>query len=89
MEVSFSKSFKESFEKRIKSSETRAEFWIRTDLFIRDPFDPKLQTHKLSGKLKNLWGFLVANDVRVVFLLIDDKPERAVFVEIGSRYEVY
>ena len=89
MEVSFSKSFRKSFEKRIKSTETRTEFWVRLELFIQDPFDPKLKTHKLSGKLKNLWSFSIENDVRVVFLFTDDKPKRAVFVDLGSHNEVY
>ncbi len=89
MEVSFSNSFRKAFEKRIKSAETRTEFWVRVDLFIKDPFDPKLKTHKLSGKLKNLWSFSVENDVRVVFFFTDDKPKRAVFVDLGSHNEVY
>ena len=89
MEVSFSNSFKKAFEKRIKSVETKTEFWVRVDLFIKDPFDPKLKTHKLSGKLKNLWSFSVENDVRVVFFFTDDKPKRAVFVDLGSHNEVY
>lgn len=89
MEVSFSNSFKKAFEKRIKSTETKTEFWVRVDLFIKDPFDPKLKTHKLSGKLKNLWSFSVENDVRVVFFFTEDKPKRAVFVDLGSHNEVY
>lgn len=89
MEVSFSNSFKKAFEKRIKSAETKSEFWVRLELFIKDPFDPKLKTHKLSGKLKNLWSFSVENDVRVVFFFTEDKPKRAVFVDLGSHNEVY
>ena len=89
MEVSFRKSFRKSFGKRIKSTETRTEFWVRLELFIQDPFDPKLKTHKLSGKLKNLWSFSIENDVRVVFFFTDDKPKRAVFVDLGSHNEVY
>lgn len=89
MEVSFSNSFKKAFEKRVKSAETEREFWIRVDLFMNDPFDPKLRTHKLSGKLKNLWSFTIENDVRVVFFFTDDKPKRVVFVDLGSHNEVY
>ena len=89
MDVSFSNSFRRAFEKRVKSTETKTEFWIRVDLFMNDPFDPKLRTHKLSGKLKNLWSFTVENDLRVVFFFTDDKPKRAVFVDLGSHNEVY
>ncbi len=89
MEVSFSNSFKKAFEKRVKSTETETEFWIRMDLFMNDPFDPRLRTHKLSGKLKNLWSFTIENDVRVVFFFTDDKPKKTVFVDLGSHNEVY
>jgi mRNA-degrading endonuclease YafQ of YafQ-DinJ toxin-antitoxin module len=53
MEVSFSESFKKAFKKRIKSTKIEAEFWIRLEIFIQEPFDAKLKTHKLSGKLNN------------------------------------
>lgn len=89
MDVSFSSSFKKAFEKRVKSTETKTEFWIRVELFVNDPFDPRLRTHKLSGKLKNLWSFTIENDVRVVFFFTDDKPKKAVFVDLGSHNEVY
>ncbi len=54
MEVSFSNSFKNAFKKRIKSAVSEKEFWDRLDLFIKDPFESKLKTHKLSGKLRDL-----------------------------------
>jgi len=57
MEVSFSDSFKKVFNKRIKATKLEKEFWTVVKLFILDPFDSRLKTHKLSGKLKNLWSF--------------------------------
>jgi mRNA-degrading endonuclease YafQ of YafQ-DinJ toxin-antitoxin module len=56
-------------------------------LFILDPFDPTLKTHKLSGKLKDLWSFSVGYDERVLFYFTED--EKAVFVDMGSHDEVY
>jgi len=46
MEVSFSESFKKVFKKRIKSTEIETEFWIRLELFLDNPFDSRLKTHK-------------------------------------------
>jgi len=89
MEVSFSDSFKKVFKKRIKSSEIEEEFWIRLELFVKDPFDAKLKTHKLSGKLKDLWSFSIAYDHRIVFYFTSDKPKKAVFIDIGTHDEVY
>lgn len=89
MEVAFGNSFKKAFKKRIKSNEFEPEFWIRLQLFINDPFDTKLKTHKLSGKLKDLWGFSIGYDLRVVFYFTKDKPPKAVFIDIGTHDEVY
>jgi len=89
MEVSFSDSFKKVFQKRIKSTPFEHEFWIRLELFIHDPFDAKLKTHKLSGKLKDLWSFSIEYDLSVVFYFTKDKPKKAVFIDIGNHDEVY
>jgi mRNA-degrading endonuclease YafQ of YafQ-DinJ toxin-antitoxin module len=59
------------------------------DLFILDPIEAKLKTHKLSGKLKDLWSFSIGNDFRVVFYFTTDKPRKAIFVDIGTHDEVY
>ncbi|MEK6408097.1 MAG: type II toxin-antitoxin system mRNA interferase toxin, RelE/StbE family [Acidobacteriota bacterium] len=87
-EIAFSSSFKRAFKKRVAGdagAETR--FWERTEAFKNDPFDPQLRTHKLSGKLKDLWSFSVEYDLRVIFYFVD--TNRAVFVDIGTHTEVY
>ncbi len=89
MDVSFSDSFKKVFRKRVKSTEIEKEFWNILELFINDPFDSKLKTHKLSGKLKGLWSFSIEYDLRVIFFFTNDKPKKAIFVDIGTHDEVY
>ena len=87
-EIGFSSSFKRAFKKRVAgNTNAEARFWERVEAFKSDPFDPKLRTHKLSGKLKDLWGFTVEYDLRVVFYFVD--TQRAVFVDIGTHTEVY
>jgi mRNA-degrading endonuclease YafQ of YafQ-DinJ toxin-antitoxin module len=56
---------------------------------VADPFDAKLKTHKLSGKLKDLWGFSVGFNLRVVFYFTNNKPQKAIFIDIGTHDEVY
>lgn len=88
VEVSFSSAFKRAFKKRIKGNETlEARFWQKLEQFTIDPFEPSLKTHKLSGKLKDLWSFSIDYDERVLFYFAED--EKAVFVDIGSHDEVY
>ena len=89
MEVSFSKSFKKAFAKKIKSIQKEDIFWIKTELFVENPFEESLKTHKLSGKLKDLWSFSIEYDLRVVFYFTNDKPKKAVFVDIGNHDEIY
>jgi addiction module RelE/StbE family toxin len=88
IEIAFSSSFKRAFKKNIggnASLETR--FLERVELFKNNPFDPKLRTHKLSGKLKDLWSFSIEYDLRVIFSFAGQ--ERVIFVDIGSHKEVY
>jgi len=89
MEVSFSDSFRKVFRKRIKSAEIELEFWNRLEIFVNEPFDSKLKTHKLSGKLKGLWSFTIEYDLRIVFFFTNDKPKQAIFVDLGTHDEVY
>ncbi len=68
-EVFFSSSFKRAFKKRIaRQKDLEAKFWERMEIFTSDPFDPRLRTHKLSGKLNELWSFSLAYDLRVIFI---------------------
>ncbi len=88
LEVSFSSPFKRAFKKRIKgNAELEARFWQKLAQFTANPFDPSLKTHKLSGKLKDLWSFSVGYDERVLFYFTDE--EKAVFVDIGGHSDVY
>jgi len=75
--------------KRIKATEIEKEFWDRLSVFIENPFESKLKTHKLSGKLEDLWSFSIEFDLRVVFYFTKDKPKKAVFIDIGAHEEVY
>jgi mRNA-degrading endonuclease YafQ of YafQ-DinJ toxin-antitoxin module len=88
MKVSFSSSFRRAFKKRVKGkTDLEARFWTKIEVFTADPFEPSLKTHKLSGKLKDLWSFSLEYDERVVFYFTDDG--NAVFVDVGNHDEVY
>lgn len=72
MKVSFDPAFQRAFRKRIATSEKLKKlFYESLKLFITDPFDAKLRTHKLSGKLNELYSFRIDYDVRVVFYFAD------------------
>jgi addiction module RelE/StbE family toxin len=88
IEIAFSSSFKRAFKKKIAGDvNAEARFWEKVEAFKNDPFDPSLRTHKLSGKLKDLWSFSIEYDLRVVFHFVDD--QQALFIDIGAHKEVY
>lgn len=89
MVVTFSENFKRAFKKRVKATSSEKEFWNKLEIFINNPSNTQLKTHKLSGKLKGLSSFSVEFDLRVVFYFTKDKPIKAVLVDIGNHDEVY
>lgn len=88
LEVSFSSAFRRAFKKRIKGNvDLEARFWQKLEQFTINLFEQSLKTHKLSGKLNNLWSFSIDYDVRILFYFTEDG--NTVFIDIGSHDEVY
>lgn len=56
----------------------------RTVLFQRNPFDSRLHTHKLHGKLKNLWSFSIDGKYRILFQFGKSKNE-VIFLDVGDH----
>ncbi len=52
-------------------------------IFRKNPFDSRLETHKLSGRLNDLWSFSVDYDCRIVFEFQSEKT--IVFHAIGGH----
>ncbi len=88
IEVSFSTSFLRAYKKNIKGQpDLEKIFNEKLQLFITNPFDPKLKTHKLSGKLEDMWSFSITYKIRVIFSFV--KPNVALFENFGTHYSVY
>ena len=85
MRIITDRKFDRSFKKQ--SPKIKKEFERRMILFLEDVNNPTLNTHKLSGQLKDLWSFSVSGDIRVVF----DKSQKdiIILVAIGSHSELY
>lgn len=55
-----------------------------------DAFQPRLQTHKLTGELQGRYACSVAYDTRIVFRIESDPAgELIVLLSIGTHDEVY
>ncbi len=85
MLVTTTKKFDKQFKKQ--SPKIQKEFANRIALFLSDVHSPTLNTHKLSGKMKDLWSFNVSGDIRVIF---DNSFKDIIVLEaIGSHSELY
>jgi len=55
----------------------------KINLFLQDPFNKSLKTHKLSGKLSSYWPFSINYHLRIMFEFIDKKTVG--LVDIGTH----
>ncbi len=88
VKITWDQGFKRMYKKKVKNNEELKEkFWDAMKLFSKEPFHPRLRTHKLSGKLEGLWAFSVSYDCRVVFEFIN--KNEILLIDIGGHDEVY
>lgn len=67
-----------------KLSKEKQKLAVKREVsFRKDPFNPKLKTHKLSGALKGYWAFSLTYSDRVLFRFI--KKDEVIFYKIGSH----
>lgn len=72
--IALSASFKRAYKKRLRNdAEKQLKFIECLSLFVVDPYHPRLRTHKLTGKLKELWSFSIEYDLRVVFYFVNEQ----------------
>lgn len=81
MTIRVSKKFEKHYRKlprRIKDAAKQREI-----IFREDPFDPRLETHKLRGREKEVWAFSVTRSYRIKFVFLT--PQHVLFLEIGTH----
>lgn len=66
--------------------ELRRDAKVKEKVFRADPFDPRLKTHKLSGRLEGLYAFSISHSHRIIFEFV--KNDLARFHEIGT-HDIY
>jgi mRNA-degrading endonuclease RelE of RelBE toxin-antitoxin system len=65
VEVEYSPKFLRQYHKL--PAEVRELAEEREEIFKNDPFDSRLRTHKLKGKLEGLYSFSLNNKYRITF----------------------
>lgn len=87
MKILFHKNYLKHYKKRIlpnKNLDERLE--TRVELFIKDPINPILDDHRLTGDKKEYRSFSITGDYRVVYKKFDDT---VVFYDVGTHNQVY
>ena len=77
------KRFKRSYKKLSKS--VREDFGEKVEIFLKDPFDVSLRTHKLRGSLGSSHAFCLRNGFRVLVDFLD--KNEILLVDIGNHDE--
>ena len=89
----WSKTFIRAYKRTLKKHPTLSKDIQETlKLLIADPFAPRLETHKLKGKLSGSWACKVGYEFRIVFDFTKTeglKNEDIFLMEIGTHEEVY
>jgi len=88
IKITWDQGFKRIYKKKVKNNiELKKKFWDSIETFSKNPFNPKLKTHKLTGKLKGLWAFSITYDYRVIFKFLNE--DKVLLIDIGGHDEVY
>jgi len=84
MIIRVSSKFKKSYKKLPKNVKDKAR--EKENIFRANPFDPRLDTHKLHGKYKDYWAFAVVGQYRIMFVFVDS--DTIDFINIGT-HDIY
>ena len=86
--IAKSAKFLRSYKRLIKGrAELQKVFNEKIILFMANPYDPALETHKLKGKLRHSWAFSLTHSLRVVFTFVES--ESIIFEDIGPHDNTY
>ncbi len=85
MEIIYSSKFAREYKKIPNNIKDIAE--EQETLFRKNPFDPKLQTHKLKGKLSGFLSFSIGYKYRIIFEFSKDK--KTVYFHSVGVHDIY
>jgi addiction module RelE/StbE family toxin len=82
MKIIYSSKFEREYKKLPNNVKNAAE--EKEKIFRKNPFDKRLETHKLHGKLKDFWSFSINYGYRIIFEITKDK-RTAYFHSVGNH----
>jgi len=80
-----SSGFRRKYKKLSHELKERAK--EKEKIFKENPFDPRLDTHKLHGKDKAFWAFSITRSLRIKFEFLGNN--QVLYIDIGPHADVY
>ena len=84
MFIRLTSQFRKAYKKMPKTVKMKAE--EKEKVFQKNPFDARLDTHKLHGKYKDYWAFTLTGQYRIMLAFSGSKFVD--FINIGT-HEIY
>jgi len=84
MKIFYSRKFSNEYKRLPFKVKLLAE--KKEEIFRRNPFEPQLKTHKLSGRLKDYYSFSIDYQYRIVFEF--ENNDTVWFHSVGT-HEIY
>ncbi len=85
MEIIYSSKFAREYKKLPLFVKIYAE--KLENVFRKNPFDPRLKTHKLTGRLNGFWAFSLGYHYRIIFEF--DKDKNIVYFHSAGDHDIY
>lgn len=82
--INFTPHFLKSFSRlpsAIQGLAKKKDGWFR-----RNPFDPRLHTHKLKGELSGVWAYSLNRSYRVLFRFLNG--DEVIYYDVGT-HDIY
>ena len=83
MKIKYSRKFEKQYKKA--SKKVKQAFEKRLKLFLKNPFEPILHNHQLSGELKKYRSINITGDWRVFY----SENEFIIFKGFGTHSQLY
>lgn len=71
MQIVYSPQFKREYERLPEDLKLKTE--EKELIFRKNPFDERLKTHKLAGRIADLWSFSIDYRYRIIFEFTNEK----------------
>ncbi len=81
MEIYYHPLFRRQYRKLAQDLKLMAQ--EKEAVFRDNPFDPRLDTHKLHGRYSRFWGFSIDNSNRIIFKFAE--KGRVEFYQVGNH----